>query len=320
MLLLRAADVIAACPMSAAVDAVAEGFVALSAGRADVPHRASVALAGQARLLVMPAAAAGLPYYVINGVTVAPENIRSGLPLVVAAVCLGDARTGELLALIDGTALTALRTGAAGGAAARALARPDAGCLALFGAGEQARTQLLAAAAVRPLHEVRVVARERAHAEAFADRVRALPALRSLVFSCPDARDALAGADLVVTATSSSTPVFDGSGLPPGVHVTAVGSFRPDMRELDEATMRGARVVVDQRAGALAEAGELAGLGAGDVVEIGEVLSGKAPGRSSPGERTVFKSVGNGIQDLVVAVLAYERARSMGLGEEIRWP
>jgi ornithine cyclodeaminase/alanine dehydrogenase-like protein (mu-crystallin family) len=92
------------------------------------------------------------------------------------------------------------------------------------------------------------------------------------------------------------------------------------MRELDADTMRGARVVVDQRAGALAEAGELAGLGENDVVELGEVLSGTAAGRSSPDDRTVFKSVGNGIQDLVVAALAYERAKSLGLGEEIRWP
>jgi ornithine cyclodeaminase len=128
------------------------------------------------------------------------------------------------------------------------------------------------------------------------------------------------GADIVVTATSSASPVFPGGALGEGVHITAIGSFRPEMRELDDDAMRGARIVVDQREAALAEAGELQGRSAGDVVEIGEVLAGAAAGRTDAAQRTIFKSVGNAVQDLVVAARAYERARATGIGEEIAWP
>lgn len=320
MLLLRGADIAAACAMGEAIDAVADGFRLLSSARAQVPQRTVISIPDSGHLLVMPAATAAAPHWVIKGVVVAPQNIRSGLPLVTASVLLGDARTGELLALLDGGALTALRTGAAGGVAARTLARPDASRVALFGAGEQAWAQLLAAAAVRALREVRIIARDAAHARAFLERAQAHPAFASVALSCPGPERAIDGADLVVTATSSHTPVFDGTRLPQGLHVTAVGSFRPDMRELDRATLRGALVAVDQRAGALHEAGELQGLGAGDVVELGEILAGTVPGRSSPDQRTVFKSVGNGIQDLVVASLAYTNALERGIGEDIQWP
>ena len=133
-------------------------------------------------------------------------------------------------------------------------------------------------------------------------------------------KDAVADADIVITATTSPTPVFQGGWLRAGTHITAVGSFTPQMRELDEETLRGARLVVDQRAAALAEAGELEGRRDRDVVEIGEILSGRMPGRTDDAQRTVFKSVGNAIQDLVVAARAYERARAQGIGEELAFP
>src|SRR5439155_601471 len=158
-------------------------------------------------------------------------------------VLLGDAATGELLALIDGTALTALRTGAAGGVAARALSRPGASRVALFGAGAQARTQLLALAAVRPITDVRVVTRDPVHAAALRAWAAHERALAAVAVQPAAPKDALAGADIVVTATSSHTAVFQGAWLPDGVHVTAVGSFTPEMRELDDETLRGARLV-----------------------------------------------------------------------------
>ena len=163
-----------------------------------------------------------------------------------------------------------------------------------------------------------MIARDPRHAEALIDWAETRhPGLR---IRAAAAADALTGAGIVITATDSGTPVFDGALLAEGVHVTAVGSHRPHMRELDPPTMRDALIVVDQRAGALVEAGELSGLGPAEVVELGEVLSGRVPGRTSPAQRTVFKSVGNGIQDLAVAAVAYERALEQGLGEEIRWP
>jgi len=306
--------------MPDAVEAVRRGFVALSAGQATVPVRTSVPLADDGVVLTMPAALADGAYFSVKVVSVAPGNPRRGLPLVPASVLLGDALTGLLLALIDGASLTALRTGAAGGVALAALARPDSEVVALFGAGAQARTQLEAAASVLGgrLREVRVVARDPSHAAAFADAVT--KASRDVRYRAATPEDALSGADVVITATSSATPVFPGRLLPGGVHVTAVGSFRPSMRELDEDAMRGARVVVDQREAALAEAGELQGLSASDVVEIGEVLAGRAAGRRSASERTIFKSVGNAIQDLAVASRVYERARELGIGQEIAWP
>jgi len=320
VLLIRAADVARACSMPEAIDAVAEGFAALSDGRATVPVRASVPLRDGAVALAMPASLAGGPYYSVKVVTVASGNATRGLPAVLASVALGDAATGTLLALIDGTSLTALRTGAGGGVAARALARKDASVLALFGAGVQARTQLLAAAAVRKLRDARVVGRDAGRVARFVEWARGEASLAGVAVGASDAGAALAGADIVVTATSSSTPVFDGRGLGQGVHVTAVGAFTPEMRELDDATLRGARIFVDERAAALAEAGELRGLTSGDVVEIGEVLAGTAPGRRSQDERTLFKSVGNAIQDLVVASRVYERARELGLGEDVPFP
>jgi ornithine cyclodeaminase len=166
--------------------------------------------------------------------------------------------------------------------------------------------------------EVRIVARDRAHAERLA--VEAARAHARVRFRATSADEAVRDADVVVTATSSSAPVFNGRALPDGVHITAVGSFKPTMRELDDDALRGARVVVDQREPALAEAGELQGLRPGDVTEIGEVIAGSAPGRSSASERTIFKSVGNAIQDLVVASRVYERALEGRLGEEIGWP
>lgn len=320
MLLLRAADVVRACPMADAIAAVEAGFAALSAGRAIVPVRASVPLHGQGVALSMPASLAGGRHWSVKLVTVAPGNTARGLPLIAATVLLGDAETGAPLALLDGGSLTALRTGAAGGVAAKHLARAESPVVALFGGGAQARTQILGLAAVRSLREVRVVTRDPAHADAFIRALGEESGLRGVAVASSSPSDAVRGADVVITATSSATPVFAGRELGEGVHVTAVGSFTPAMRELDDDALRGARIVVDRRDAALAEAGELRGMREGDVVEIGEVIAGSARGRVDARERTVFKSVGNAVQDLMTASRAYERARELGLGQEIAWP
>lgn len=320
MLLLGAGDVIRACPMADAIEVVEAGFAALSAGRAAVPLRASVPLRGDGVALSMPASLAGGRHWSVKLVTVAPGNPERRLPLIAASVLLGDAETGFPLALLDGGSLTALRTGAAGGVAAKHLARRDSAVVALFGAGAQARTQILAAASVLRLRDVRVVTRDRSHSDALVASLRDEDALGGVRLTATSAADAVRGADVVIAATSSPVPVFAGRDLARGVHVTAVGSFTPSTRELDEDAMRGARVVVDQRGPALAEAGELRGLAPDDVVEIGEVIAGTAPGRRGPDERTIFKSVGSAIQDLVTASRVYDRARDLGLGREVAWP
>lgn len=303
--------------MADAIQAVAEGFRALSDGRAHAPARVGVPLREGGVTLAMPCSIEGLPYASVKVVSVAPANLGFGIPLISATLVLLDVTTGSPLALLDGTSLTALRTGASGGVAARALALGDARILALFGVGAQARTQLLAAVAVRPLTEVRVVARDPAHVAAFLAWARSVPELAAVSLREATAADALRGAHIVITATSSATPVFDGALLEAGVHITAVGSFRPTTRELDAATVRGARIVVDEREAAFVEAGELQGLRPEDAVEIGAVLAGTAVGRRSDDERTIFKSVGNAVQDLVVAARVYERSLAEGFGESV---
>ena len=167
MRLIRAADLERACPMPDAIEAVAAGFVALSDGRAHVPVRISAPIEQGGLAVAMPASLDGSRYFTVKVVGVAPGARAKGLPFINATVLLGDAETGAPLAILEGTALTTLRTGAAGGVAARALAAPDASVLALFGAGAQARTQLAAALAVRPIAEVRVVTRDPRHAADF---------------------------------------------------------------------------------------------------------------------------------------------------------
>lgn len=328
MLLLRSADLGKACPMADAIAAVRQGFAELSAGEATVPVRTSVPLAGGGVALAMPASSAGGRYFVVKVVAVAPGNAARGLPAVPATLLLGDAETGAALALMEGAALTALRTGAAGGVAAALLARSDSAVATVFGAGVQARAQMLALATALAgtLREIRVVGRGEPGTRELAQWALEQKELRSLIIRSGSrseqewVREATGDADIVVTATSSAEPVFPGRLLGEGVHISAIGSFRPAARELDEEALEAARIVVDQREAALAEAGELQGFRGADVVEIGEVISGRAAGRTSRGQRTVFKSVGNAVQDLVVASHAYERARDLGIGEEIRWP
>jgi ornithine cyclodeaminase len=220
---------------------------------------------------------------------------------------------------MDGTWLTALRTGAAGGLAADLLARKDASTVALFGAGVQARSQLEAVRCVRPVTDVRVVSRTAASADALVAELDGLSARRA---RSPE--DALRGADIVIAATDSRTPVFDGTLVEPGTHVTAIGSFTPEMREVDTALVTRARVVVDQREAALAEAGDLIGpirdgaLDASAVsAELGEVVLGRAPGRRTDEEITLFKSVGNAVQDVAIAASVLAEAERRGLGSTV---
>jgi len=217
---------------------------------------------------------------------------------------------------MDGTWLTALRTGAAGGLAADLLARSDASVVTVFGAGVQARTQLEAVRCVRDIDEVRVVSPVREESEAFAAEVDNVT-----VRVVDDPAEALAGADIVVTATNSSVPVFDGGLVEPGTHVTGIGSYTLEMREVDTELIRRARVFVDELEGAMAEAGDIVGpIRDGDLTEevilaeIGEVARGAYPGRTSPDDITFFKSVGNAVQDVAVASRVLEVAEAEDLG------
>jgi ornithine cyclodeaminase/alanine dehydrogenase-like protein (mu-crystallin family) len=311
---LSATDLRTLLDMPLAIDAMRAAFTQLSSGEASVPVR-TVVEAGAVSTLVMPGFLPRPGALGAKVVSVAAGNRTRGLPVVHAAVVLVEVDSGRPLALLEGTWLTALRTGAASGLATELLARPDARVLAVIGAGAQARTQIEAVCAVRDIDEVRVASRTRASAERLAAELEGVVAR-----VCTDADGAVAGADVVVTATDSRDPVFGDDRVAPGTHVNAIGSFTPGMRELPRALLGRSRVVVDQIDAALAEAGEVidavrAGvLGREALVELGAVAAGREPGREARDQVTVFKSVGSAAQDLVLAARAVTAAMERGVG------
>jgi len=296
-------------PMDAAVDALEAAFAGVLP---EAPSRTHVRV-GEGDLLLMPAvsdAGAG-----VKLVTVNPGNPARGRPLVQGVYVLFAPGTLEPVAIVDGGALTGIRTAAVSGLATRHLARSDARHLVLFGAGAQARTHLQAMTAVRPVERVTVVSRTPERAEALAEHARGL----GLEVGVGEP-SAVAEADIVCTCTTSPVPLFAGSDLRAGAHVNAVGAYTPETRELDAETMRRGRVVVETREAALEEAGDLilaigeGAIAAEDVVaDLSEVVRG-AEVRASDEDVTVFKSVGVAFEDLVVARAAVDRLASPGGG------
>jgi len=319
--LLSESDVRRAVTMPEAIEAMRLAFGQLSAGEAVAPVRTAISVEPHGgTALFMPAYLKGSNGLGAKLVSVFAGNVDRGLPTIAGVLVMEDASTGRPIAVIEAGYLTALRTGAASGLATALLARPEASILALFGAGAQARTQLEAVAAVRTLREVRVVTRDPAHAAAFIEAVRGQPGIpEHLVASSPD--EALHGADVVVTATTATTPVFAGEALAAGAHVNAIGSHTAQARELDETSVLRSQVVVDSRAACLQEAGDLllpiqAGLWSAERIhaELGEIVLGRATGRTSSGEVTLFKSVGLAVQDIAVGQVVLRKAEAMGLG------
>jgi alanine dehydrogenase len=326
MRLLSAADIGRAVPMADAIAAVKHAFAELSSGRASVPVRTSLAAdAHHGTALYMPAYLAASQSLGVKAVTVFPSNPDRGLPTIFAAVLLQDAATGRPTALLEGTYLTALRTGAATGAATDLLARPEASRLCLFGTGGQAPCQLEGVCAVRRLEEVWVWSRHSEHAQNFIERVHDRPFAREVVFHlAATPRDGVRHADIIVTATPARTPLFDADDVREGTHVNAIGAFMPDMIEVPQALVARAKVIVDSREACMAEAGDLLmpmrdGVIASTHIyaELGELVAGRKPGRAGPTEITFFKSVGNAVQDLAVGRLALTRAEAQGYGHVV---
>jgi ornithine cyclodeaminase/alanine dehydrogenase-like protein (mu-crystallin family) len=313
--ILTAADIRAALSMDEAIDAVARAYGQLSAGKATMPLRSRFHT-DKGVTLIMPAHLHESGDFAVKIVSVYPDNPTLGLPTVAATVLALDPQTGMPLALMEGDSLTALRTGAAGGVAARYLARADAATVALFGAGVQARAQLRAAMAVRKIKHVLIVDPFETAARRLADDIAGwTDAPEAILAQSPQA--AVSQADIVLAATTTTTPLFDGHDLKLGTHVTGVGSFTPEMQELDATTVQRARVVVDQRDAALAEAGDII-IGKATIdAEIGEIVNGDRPGRQNDREITFFKSVGLAVQDAVTAAAVLEAAEQKGLGTVI---
>ncbi|MFV9504602.1 MAG: ornithine cyclodeaminase family protein [Oscillochloridaceae bacterium umkhey_bin13] len=325
MRVLSADDVRQAVPMLAAIDAVEAAFISLSAGQAEAPLRAHISTPDYAAIsFFMPARLGGTqPALGLKVVSVFPDNPARGEPSIYALVTVLDPSSGRPVAVLDGTYLTALRTGAASGVATRHMARPDARCLVVLGAGAQAFHQAMAVCAVRSIEQIWLVNRTPARAEQLAERLRTAGVIASISV-ITDPALALAQADVVCAATSASSPVFADHDLQPGTHLNGVGSYKPSMAEIPAATVARARLVVDQRQAAWAEAGDLvlareAGLITERhvVAELGEVATGQIAGRTSPDQITFFKSVGNAVQDVAVAAVALARAETLGLGVEV---
>ena len=287
-------------PMRAAIDALEDAFREQDP-TGGWPRSQLETPAGT--LLLMPAASdMGVG---VKLVTLTPQNPEVGLPLIHAVYVLFDTSTQAPLAVIDGEALTALRTAAVSGLATKWLAREDTPRLLIFGSGVQARAHLEAMRTIREIGAVIVVSRTGSHAAAFADEIRASD-LHARVGTSSDVEVA----DIICTCTASDVPLFDGKMLGAGTHINAIGSYRPEERELDSRTMKLARVVVETRAAVLGEAGELViPIGEGTfgpdhvVADLAEVVRG-AEVRQADDDITVFKSVGLAFEDLVIATAA----------------
>jgi ornithine cyclodeaminase/alanine dehydrogenase-like protein (mu-crystallin family) len=305
VLVLSRADVRRLLDVDQLLDSLERVFVELSAGRVSVPPRIA-AETERGLLAAMPGYADGILETKL--VSVFAGNHEVGLPSHQATIALFDDKTGKPLALMDGTEITAVRTGAASAVATRVLARPDARVLAVLGAGVQARSHIDAATRVREFAEVRVASRSAEHAGALADEVGGT--------AWASFEEAVAGADVVCACTDAGQPIFSAESLEPGMHVTSVGASR-DGPELDPPVMGCGLLAVESRVAFEpypAGAHELQGLDPRDAVELGEILAGTREGRASPEQITIYKSMGHAVEDAAAAGLVYRRALEEGAG------
>ncbi len=319
-------EVAKAVNMAEAIKAVKKAFIQLSSRKAEMPLRTQVPVEKHKGVtLFMPAYLADSEAMGAKIVSVFPNNQKKKLPTVHAVVIVVDAKTGRPKAVMDGTYLTALRTGAASGVATDLLSRKDASAAAIFGAGIQSRTQLEAICTVRPIEKVWVFDVVPRAASDYAKEMKKHGSpIPSDIFVAKSAKQAVKEADIICTATTSFRPVFNDSDLKPGVHINGVGSYTPEMQEIPARTVVRSKVVVDSRQAALAEAGDLVISIDGGLIsdkhihgEIGELATGKIRGRESEEETTFFKSVGLAVQDVSVAELVLRRANRLGLGLDV---
>ena len=321
--ILSADDVRKALPMTEAIEAVKSAFVQLSMGKVKMPLRTPIDVpAHKGITLFMPGYLADDNQMAIKIVSIFSDNIARGLPLIHALVVVVDPTTGQPQAAMDGTHLTALRTGAASGAATELLAVSSARVAAILGAGAQGKTQLEAVCAVRPIKQAWVYDTNPTQAADYAREMSQRLSLPVTVSKSP--QEALSQADIICTATTSSTPVFSDADLKSGAHINAVGAYTPQMQEVPSDTVARATVVIDHRTASLAEAGDLLiPLSQGRITldhiraEIGEIIAGTKPGRRSETEITLFKSVGVAGQDVAAASRVLANAKRMGLGVSV---
>jgi alanine dehydrogenase len=307
-------------PMDEAIEVMRRALTMLAEGDVVMPLRQMMVLPGDDKVLgLMPSYLGGIDAVGVKVIAAFPANFGTEYDTHQGVVLFFDTERGLLRAIVDATAITAIRTAAVSGLVTGLLANPEAGDLAIIGSGTQAHTHLQAMCAVRPVRRVRVFSLPAESAAAFAARESRLTGLT--VEAVASAEEAVAGADLICTTTSAREPVVLGAWVSPGAHINAVGAYTPATRELDSALVVGARLYADRRESLLRESGEFLipkgeGLIGEDhiVGEIPEVLTGKAPGRTSPDQITLFKSLGIAIEDLAAAHHVYTKALERELG------
>ena len=311
LLYLSRADVERLLDVDAMLEALAKALVSLSSGSASVPPRSAARVGDRGLLGVMPGY---VPEIALETklVSVFPGNEEHGLPSHQALIALFDESTGSPLALMDGTYITAIRTGGAAAVAARTLARDDATVLAILGAGVQGWSHLETFPRVRDFKEIRIASRN-------PERAKELAAGHPRALGVASFEDAARGADVIACCTDAREPILQREWLKPGTHVSSVGgTFGP---EIDRATIDSGRVFVEWRGAVTnpppAGAHELQGLDPEKVTEVGEVLARRRLGRRSAGEITVYKSTGHAVEDAATARLVYDRARERGIGTRL---
>ena len=321
LLVVNQHDVEELLDMEGCIGAMEDALASLARGELHLPLRMVVRPSGRDDLLgVMPSHRGGqAPAYGLKTVAVFPDNSRRGLDPHQGTVTLYDGETGEARAVMNASAITAIRTAACSALATRLLAREDARVVGMIGAGHQAKAHLEAMRTIGDFDEIRIASRNPDHAEALAAQAPNANAVAT-------AEDAVRGADVVVTVTSSPEPVVKREWLGAGAHVNAVGACFPHTRELDTATVAASAFFVDRRESAENEAGDyLIPLREGAVgpdhirAELGEVLVGAKPGRTSDHELTVFESLGLAVEDLFAAEYVARRARESGRGTELEF-
>jgi ornithine cyclodeaminase len=314
-------EVVELLPIKECIAVMREALIALASGKVHQPLRA----------IIRPPDAAGvmglMPSYIsgeragfgLKAICVMPGNPARGKDSHQGAVLLFSADTGEILAMMNASAITAIRTAAASGVATDLLARSDASKLAIIGSGVEARSHLAAMAEVRSIKSCRIASRQIEHARRFAEEMRR--DFSFLVEPVESVAEALTGADLIVTATSAREPVVQRDWISPGAHLNVVGACTPRAREVDSGTMAASSLFVDCRESTINESGDyLLALSDGAIgpdhirAELGEVLTGDRPGRTSPEEITLFKSLGIGIEDLAAAEYLYRTAKESNVG------
>lgn len=328
MLLLTKEDIKKVFTMKDAIDAVKYAFSIYSKGKSIVPLRTNINVPKyEGQCLFMPGYVEDIDGLGIKIVSVFPKNIEKNLPAVPAKMILLDGKTGDVCCIMDGTYLTQLRTGAGSGVATELLSNPDSKKGALIGTGGQAKCQLEAMINIRDLKEIRVFDIDYERCKNFVEDVREeFKEYNVNILPVKSSDDAVLDADIITTVTTSKTPVFDGKKVKQGAHINAVGAYTPNMQELDEYIVSKAqKLFVDSKEAVLEEAGDIIiPLNKGIINEnringeIGELINGKAEGRLSNSDITIYKTVGISVMDIVTASKIYNKAKDMGIGNNVK--